>query len=304
MVVTILVVVAVLISAGWTAYRRLRVQAREAQIPAVAASKGLHYAQEDPFDSKVVAFSLFTQGDGSRIENVMWSGADSGSDGTQARVFDFGWYQERHDRSGRTYEEWHWSSCAMAQPGGSWPKLQIQHLRLVDKAFELVAGDPIHFESEEFNQTFRVTCEDRRFASALIDPQMMQFLLETKGMVSFATLGRFVLVAGPQVAPDEMPILLGLADEFVHRIPSAAWALYPKAAPGSPALDSLAAAARSGVSPAVAAAAAQPDDPDAWDPTPGVDYDLDGHPVEPQPEDPWHDHALRPHDPRPPDRVD
>ena len=135
---------------------------------------------------------------------------------------------------GSTYEEWHWFSCAMAQPDGSWPPLQIQHRRLVDKALELVGGDPIHFESEEFNETFHVTCDDRRFASALIDPQMMQFLLETKGMVSFATMGRFVLVTSPQVAPDEMPILLGLVDEFVRRIPAAVWELYPETAPDGP----------------------------------------------------------------------
>ncbi len=294
--VILIVVVVLAASAGWTAWSRVKVRDREAQIPVMAAARGLHFAKDDPFNSKVVAFSLFQRGDGSRLENVVWSESDTGPAGTQARAFDFGWYQVRHNRNGGTYEEWHWSTCALAEPDATLPDLQVQRRSMADRALELVGGDPIHFESEEFNETFHVSCEDRRFASALIDPQMMQFLLRTKGLVSFATKGRFVLATAPQVAPDEMPILLGLVGEFAHRIPPAVWELYPKVAP-----DSSGSAADGGWK---VGTAAQADPADAWDPTPGVDYDLDGHPVHGEVEDPWHDHPLRPHDPRPPDRIE
>ena len=309
MLAVVIVVVVLVGSVGWAAYSRLKVHQREDQIPVVAAAKGLHFAADDPFGSRVVAFPWFRQGDGSRIENVIWSDADHAAGASQARTFDFGWYQLRHDRNGGTHEEWHWSSCAVAEPNGSWPPLQIQQEHLWDKALDLVGGDPIHFESDEFNQTFRVTCDDRRFASALIDPQMMEFLLETKGQISFATMGRHVLLATHQVAPEEMPILLGLADEFVRRVPPAVWELYPRLEPGAPdpALGSEAAAT---VGASLGSAGDGHDlgdgggTDDAWDPTPGVDYDLDGHPVEAETEDPWHDHPLRPHDPRPPDRIE
>ncbi len=95
-----------------------------------------------------------------------------------------------------------------------------------------LAGDPIHFESEEFNDTFHVTCDDRRFASALIDPQMMQFLLETKGAVGFETMGRFVLLISHQIPPDEMPILLGLADAVRQAHPARGLGAVPEARPG------------------------------------------------------------------------
>jgi len=36
------------------------------------------------------------------------------------------------------------------------------------------------------------------------------------------------------------------------------------------------------------------DQDDSWDPTPGVDHDLDGHPVDPAVEDPWHDRPVPP----------
>ncbi len=279
---------------GWTAWKRVQTRAREDQIPAMAASKGLQFARDDPFNSKVLAFKLFQAGDGSRLENVVWNGAGGDDGDATTRAFDFGWYQVRHDR-GREYEEWHWSTCALAQAGGSWPALQITHQGLLEKAIDLAQGDPIRFESEEFNQTFHVSCEDRRFASALIDPQMMQFLLETKGLVSFATLGRYVLLTCPQGDPVEMSILLGLADAFVHKVPNAAWELYPKTTPVDGAADAPP-GARFAPTPDAVGMGDSPEPDDAWDPTPGVDYDLDGHPVQAQTEDPWHDHPVRPHD--------
>ena len=90
-------------------------------------------------------------------------------------------------------------------------------------------------------------------------------------------MGRFVLLTSHQIAPDEMPILLGLADQFVKRIPAAVWALYPKTVPANdPTPTTRPSRARTPSS-----ATGDTDPEDAWDPTPGVDYDLDGHPVAP-----------------------
>jgi hypothetical protein len=283
------------------AIRRLRATQRDHQMPAVAASKGLRFSVDDPFDSLIIDFELFHRGDGRRIENVMWSDADHGPGASQARSFDYGYFDVHHDKSGREVDDWQWFSCAMAEPDGSWPPLHIQRERLRDRALDVVKGDPIQFESEEFNQTFRVTCDDRRLASALVDPQMMQFLLQTKGLVDFVTTGRFVLLISHQLPPDEMPILAGLADEFIRRLPPVVWELYPKVAPAAaPVADPSPAPGPDGVRGSDSST-----DPDeAWDPTPGVDYDLDGHPATTATEDPWHDHPLRPHDLRPPDRID
>jgi hypothetical protein len=266
---------------------------RRAAIPEVAASKGLHFSSEDPFGTTQVAFPLFREGDGRQVESVMWLEGDiAAPGGVPSHVFDYGFYRIHHDKYGRETKTWHWFSCAVSQVQMSLPELRIAQRTAVGDVLDHLEGEPISFESEEFNQTFRVTSVDRRFASALVDPQMMEFLLQTKGAVSFETLGRFVLVAGTQVAADELPILLGLADAFVKRIPAAVAALYP------PVLTDPAP-----VPVAPVAAGDDADPADAWDPTPGVDYDLDGHPVTSHTEDPWHDHPIPPHDSHPPDRT-
>ncbi len=268
-VVSALLLVGALVVVGAGAYAGLRRNHRRTQIPEIAAQKGLQFSEVDQFGSTEVAFPLFREGDGRKVESVMWLDGDTAEPGgSPSRVFDYGFYRIHHDRSGREVQSWHWFTCAMAQPGGAFPELRIMHQGVVGETLDRLTGEPIRFESEEFNDTFRVTCDDRRFASALIDPQMMQFLLETKGAVGVETMGRFVLLISHQIPADEMPILLGLADQFVKHIPAAVWELYPRPEPGA---------------------------------TPGVDYDLDGHPVAPHTEDPWHDHPVRPHDLRPPD---
>jgi hypothetical protein len=288
-------VVVVVLAAG--AYAGLKRNARRAAIPEIAAGKGLRFSETDQFGSTTVAFPLFREGDGRAVESVMWLDGDTKVDGGMpTHVFDYGFYRIHHDRSGNETKSWHWFSCAMTQVAASLPELRVAHKDVVGEVLEHLGGEPITFESSEFDDTFRVTSPDRRFATAFIDAQMMQLLLETKGALALETRGRFVLLAGTQVKPDELPILLGVTDELVRRIPAAVYALYP---PVGPSPDDPVPPAAGPVGPAPVDDAS---DPDAWDPTPGVDYDLDGHPVTPHTEDPWHDHAVRPHDPRPPDR--
>ena len=82
-----------------------------------------------------------------------------------------------------------------------------------------------------------------------------------------------------------MPILLGLADEFVRRIPAGGLGALPEAVPADgprPAARRRPAGDADGrPRPADGASPTT-----RWDPTPGVDYDLDGHPVVADAEDP------------------
>src|SRR6185312_2285364 len=137
----------------------------------------------------------------------------------------------------------------------------------------------------------------RRFASALINPLMMDFLLSTKGEITFETKGRFLLLSTHRIDPVEMPALLNLADEFVRRVPPAVRELY-ETFPDGAGTDTfpLPGAAAGSIGPGSGGwmgsgdrTRSLLDQDDSWDPTPGVDHDLDGHPVDPAVEDPWHD---------------
>ena len=273
-------------------YRRSQ---RERAIPAAARAAGLDYSPEDRFNSAGVAFPLFRAGDGRTVRDVMWRRGPDGEDPADpVRVFDYSYYDEYHDKNGGVQKQWHHFTCALVPHQGSWPQLHVTREGLLDKAGHLVGGGDIDFESDEFNRTFAVHCDDRRFASAFIDAQMMEILLKTGGIIDLRTMGRFLLLSSDPLDPPVMPRLLAMAEDVLAHVPAVVWELYPTA-PDGPGHEDLSI-------PGDGLASSRPtawlpfdetpsllDVDDRWDPTPGVDHDLDGHVVEPTPEDPWHD---------------
>ncbi len=218
----------------------------------------------------------------------MWREAANGLD---VRVFDFSYYVEHKDENGNITKTWNRYSCAMARHNGLWPVVHISKERALDRVAQSLGLPDIELESEEFNRMFRVQCEDRRFATALLEPQMMEFLLTTQGKLTFETKGRWLLVVAPRLDhPREMVGLLGVADEFLRRIPPVVWDLYPEGADTrdgqvvegatvDPLLDHPSDTIKSLL---------REDRPDDWwDPTPGVEHDLDGNPISRSEENPW-----------------
>ena len=286
--------IVVLAIGGFAAARRAQ---RRQEAATIAAKVGLHFESVDPFDCTRIAFQLFLKGDGREAINVMWRDTD---DGHAYRVFDFAYYEEHKDEYGRVSKTYHRSSCALALVGSAWPDITVWRAGLLDKVFDAITKGDIDFESEEFNRLFSVHCSDRRFASALIDPQMLEFLLGTRGELSFELKGRWLLVWSEPVAPKFMPGLLRVAEEFVQHIPKVVWDLYPSMfvdadgrplAPGDDPVDRM-----KGELELAEHREGHRDDP--WDvltESPfaalerhdGVEYDLDGNVIPKVEEDPW-----------------
>lgn len=271
------------------AWRRVK---RRGDVESVASRAGLEYAADDPFNSTRVAFALFRRGDGRGAENVMWRAADAGC---PVRAFDYWYYTEHRSQNGGTTRSYEYFTCATVLLNGSWPALTIEREGIVDKVVTTLGLPDLDFESEEFNRLFVVRCEDRRFASALIDPRMIEFLLSTRGELDFEIRGRWLLVWTKRVPPALMPGLLRVCDDFKAHIPHVVWELYPSPfvdAEGEPlpVEDEWLTAEPPALEP-------RPDPVDALSKSPyealgepnRPDYDLDGHVVQPVPEDPWRD---------------
>jgi hypothetical protein len=219
-------------------------------------------------------------------------------DGHVYRVFDYWFYNEHRDQYGRTTKSYDRFTCAMALVGSSWPDIEIVPEGLMDKMASVIGGGDIDLESEEFNRLFAVRCADRRFASALVDPQMLDFLLSTRGELNFQLKGRWLLVWTDPIKAALMPGLLGFAEQFVARIPPVVWELYPSSfvdedgtplAPGDGPLErmqtELAVSKLHEESDTFNVIAHSPFEP--LERTDGVEYDLDGKPLPKVNEDPW-----------------
>jgi hypothetical protein len=226
MVVGVVVMVGLLIfGIAWT-WGAAHRNARQKAMAPTAKKAGLHYSPGDLFGSTKVAFPLFRAGVGRNVENVMWR---DGHRGRPVRAFDYSYYTEHRDNEGKITQRWKHFSCAMGRHNGLWPTVLIGRERALDKVAQRVGLPDIELESEEFNRAFVIQCEDAKFATDLLSPEMMEFLLTTKGLLEFETKGRWLLISTKRVGAADMPGLVTLADEFIRRIPPLIWDIYPHA---------------------------------------------------------------------------
>lgn len=287
----IALLVVFLFGVAWTLAAAHR-NARQKAMAPTAQKHGLHFSEADPFGSTKVAFPLFRAGDGRTVSNVMWR---EDANGRPVRAFDYSYYEEFKDRQGQIRKSWSHFSCAMARHNGLWPSIRIGRERALDKVVQRIGLPDIELESEEFNRAFVVQCEDRKFATDLLAPEMMELLVTTKALLEFETKGRWLLISTTRVGARDMPGLVRLAEEFVERIPPVVRDLYPHAPDdagllpeeGLGVLGSGGSRTWSGQGifiPDHDLLRAEPDE----EARPTVEYDLDGRPIDAPPrERPW-----------------
>jgi len=81
-------------------------------------------------------------------------------------------------REGKRNETRRFSFALFRLPWPAVPDLAIRYEHLGDKILGAIGFDDIDFESEEFSRRFFVKSPDKRFAYAVVHPQMMEFLLD------------------------------------------------------------------------------------------------------------------------------
>src|SRR5205085_9627299 len=117
---------------------------------------------------QALPFPLFSRGDKQRFRNLLgghWGGID-------LQEFDLG-ITVSEGRSSNTT----WYSCAVTQVPAWCQTLTIGAEHLMERVTGELLGHNVPFESEQFQRTFNVSCEDARFASAFVDARMMAWLL-------------------------------------------------------------------------------------------------------------------------------
>jgi hypothetical protein len=197
---------------------------RDRALISSARRSGLSFSHEDPFDCAGPPFALFREGDGRGTQNVMWKpNAEH-----PIRVFDYWWYDEYEDENGVAHRSYHRRTCATAEVGWLWPQLSLTKEGIISKAAAALGARDIEFESEEFNRTFFVTCEDRRFANAFLDAQMIDILAATKGFVEIEVKNRWILLHTKRLNGQEFPPLYKLTETIVSRIPNLVYEMWPR----------------------------------------------------------------------------
>jgi hypothetical protein len=196
---------------------------RRKEFLAFARRHDLRFSAADPFGLLGWPYPLFSRGHGRGVENVLWGDWE----GRPIVAFDYWYYTESTDSEGRRTRNYRRFNCAQIEIPGAFPVLEIAPEGFFTRLADAVGLDDIQFESEEFNRRFNVKSGDRKFASDMIDPRMMRWLLALPVKVSFEVVGSRVLVYGRRVKAARLIPIIGTATAFPERIPRVVWSLYP-----------------------------------------------------------------------------
>lgn len=191
---------------------------RRQAVAAYAAGRGWTYVEEQPDLVDRFPGHPFGRGFGRRAGNVVhgtWDG----------RVFvSFDYVYKTRQSNGKTSSTvTHPYSVLAVGLGVQVPELEVAPEGLFASIADAVSGSAINLESEAFNQAFTVRSDDRKFASDVLHPQMMEYLLARPGL-AFRTTGDSLLVVESGHRPvAEVDGVLTWVDGVLDRVPEFVW---------------------------------------------------------------------------------
>ncbi len=107
--------------------------------------------------------------------------------------------------------------------GVSLPTLTVDPENFLERFVGRLTNSDIDLELEDFNRAFTVTCADRKFASDVLHPRMMEFLLQHRDVGWRFERDSMIVVASGQRSIPEIDATLALMDQIAEHIPEFVW---------------------------------------------------------------------------------
>jgi len=219
-IVIIVAVIAIGLVAGYFAWKAEK-QRREALL-ALARELGWRFdaSKDRRHDDEYAHFEIFRKGHSRCAYNTLqgvWS-----IDGREypAKMGDFVYRVTQSNGKTTTTHTYRFSYLILHLPYPHVPDLLIRREGVLDKLAGMIGFDDIDFESSEFSRRFLVKSPDKRFAYDVIDPRMMEFLLQSDPPLIDIEHGRLCISdAKTRWKPHEFRDRLAFADAFFSRWP-------------------------------------------------------------------------------------
>ncbi|MGC4174195.1 DUF3137 domain-containing protein [Demequina sp.] len=190
---------------------------RQAAIAATVAANHLGHLAEDPARTKYFESSPFGIGDNRRARDIVW--------GTFAgRPFEtFAYSYETHttDSEGRRSTTTHHYQITWVPLPGPLPTMRFMSDNALFRAFSKMGARDLDVESHEFNQRWKVVCDDERVGHAILTPRMIErFLQPDVGGRAFAFEGSALVSASQQVSDlGDLQLVVGALNSIVDLVP-------------------------------------------------------------------------------------
>jgi hypothetical protein len=194
---------------------------RADELERVAHGLGFAFSRIDPAHPSSLAFrfpfEVFSRGVEQTCENVM-SGTIAG---VELVAFDF-LYVQAVDSDGtpdndiRSTPVRH--SCAVAMVAGHRPHVVVEPASAPRTG--RADGEPVRLEWSDFNTRYRVVSPERSFAAALLDLDLMAWLVDDAPRLplTWEVQRDHVLCRAPGLAPSQVALLVRATAEFARRV--------------------------------------------------------------------------------------
>lgn len=198
---------------AWATYH-FRVLPRRESFEGQAKDAGLRAASGDPRDMLASGFSMFRRAASAReLANTAWGRWRE----REVVVADY-WYVSGTNTARDDEQRF---MCVVDEARPEWPDLAVVPAEVAAAAADAVGLGDQDLESERFNRAFEVRSSDRRFASAMLDARMMEWLLAQAPGVGFEILGGRLMVFEPRMrsSVDDLARALERYDGFLEHVP-------------------------------------------------------------------------------------
>jgi hypothetical protein len=196
---------------------------RREAFAALATSRGWTYTERDDSWNDVFTGSPFDQGHNRQSSNILRGQYDKRG----FVAFDFVYHttETSTDSKGHTThrEQSHNYGVVALEVGASFPALQVSPEGMFTRMIGRLTNRDIELESEDFNRAFTVTCPDRKFASDVLHPRMMEFLMAHQDS-SFRFDRSWILsVESGRADIEQVEPRLALIDTVADNVPDFVW---------------------------------------------------------------------------------
>jgi hypothetical protein len=210
-------IVAVLV-AGFVLDRK-----RRERIMKYCLARGWQYVGEDLTLVDRWSGDPFDQGDSRRARNVI-RGNECGRDFV---AFDYTYQTHSTDSQGRRTSTTHNFAVYVVSLPAFLPTLEVSPEGIFGKLAGAVGlTSDIDLESEDFNRKFTVRAENRKFATDVLSPRTMQYLLTAPAAAWRITGSSMVRWGSGRLDPAEIVVATSVLDQVADGIPDFVWKDY------------------------------------------------------------------------------
>jgi hypothetical protein len=196
----------------------LAAKKRREAMAAYAAGRGWRFEADQPLLVDRFTGPPFGLGFGRRAYNVLYGTHES----RDLVSFDYE-YKTQTTNGKQTTTQVHRFSVLGLSMGIHMPPLSVDPENFLERFVGRLTGNDIDLESEDFNRSFTVSCPDRKFASDVLHPQMMEYLLEHRQVGFRFEQDSMLMVAHGQRTPAQIDATIAVMDGITDRVPEFVW---------------------------------------------------------------------------------